>query len=626
MSNVECNVVRDVSPAVKEDSDYHPALLILPKVFYKKQKIFTRGTGNLLYNFRRANFHGLYDAILHTDWSLLSHFFDVDAAVQVFYDKLYEILDMYVPKSKVMKRQFPFWYTSNIIKNIKLKEKCLSRYKVSRDSVVLDEYKRLRSIIKSETKNALLEYVQKIQHSINDDTHLFWSYIHNIKKSSRIPGKMWLDDRLLASPLEIVNGFATYFESMFCAPSESTTVPEPDAHHFPTIDIDYISKEEILLSSKRLKNKKAVGTDKLPTFIVKDCIGALTLPLSIIFNLSIKSSTFPSKWKEAKVVPILKSGNSSVVSNYRPISVLSPFAKLFESIIYARIYSSVKHVITPTQYGFMKNRSTVSNLMVLTQYVSQIIDERGQVDVIYTDFTKAFDKVDHKLLVSKMDKFGFSGNLINLFKSYLQHRIQYVSYNNVTSDNYISISGVPQGSNLGPLLFLLFIDDLSNSIVSNKLFFADDLKIYKKIDSAEDHCRLQDDLNTLFEWCIANKLQLNVSKCKTLTFTRKLLPSQFTYKINGLPLEQPCFVNDLGVVFDGKLTFKEHINKKVCDAGKALGFVVRHCKYFFSPLCLKTLYCALVRSKLEYCSPVWNPCYNCHIIYYILSKKYRDDS
>nr|CAH7742969.1 unnamed protein product [Callosobruchus chinensis] len=166
MSNVECNVVRDVSPAVKED-DYHPALLILPKVFYKKQKIFTRGAGNLLYNFRRANFHGLYDAILHTDWSFLSHFFDVDAAVQVFYDKLYEILDMYVPKSKVMKRQFPFWYTSNIIKNIKLKEKCLSRYKVSR--------------------------------------------------------KMWLDDRLLASPLEIVNGFATYFESMFCAPSESTT-------------------------------------------------------------------------------------------------------------------------------------------------------------------------------------------------------------------------------------------------------------------------------------------------------------------------------------------------------------------------------------------------------------------
>nr|CAH7757459.1 unnamed protein product [Callosobruchus chinensis] len=121
MSNVECNVVRDVSPAVKED-DYHPALLILPKVFYKKQKIFTRGAGNLLYNFRRANFHGLYDAILHTDWSFLSHFFDVDAAVQVFYDKLYEILDMYVPKSKVMKRQFPFWYTSNIIKNIKLKE------------------------------------------------------------------------------------------------------------------------------------------------------------------------------------------------------------------------------------------------------------------------------------------------------------------------------------------------------------------------------------------------------------------------------------------------------------------------------------------------------------------------
>nr|CAH7750905.1 unnamed protein product [Callosobruchus chinensis] len=160
MSNVECNVVRDVSPAVKED-DYHPALLILPKVFYKKQKIFTRGAGNLLYNFRRANFHGLYDAILHTDWSFLSHFFDVDAAVQVFYDKLYEILDMYVPKSKVMKRQFPFWYTSNIIKNIKLKEKCLSRYKVSRDSVVLDEYKRLRSIIKSETKNAHLEYVQK---------------------------------------------------------------------------------------------------------------------------------------------------------------------------------------------------------------------------------------------------------------------------------------------------------------------------------------------------------------------------------------------------------------------------------------------------------------------------------
>lgn len=186
----------------------------------------------------------------------------------------------------------------------------------------------------------------------------------------------------------------------------------------------------------------------------------------------------PKQWKKAYVCPIFKSGDITNVTNYRPISLLSNFAKVFETLLYKQLFSSLKCYISPQQHGFVEKRSTITNLACFSQYVSDSIDSRGQVDTIYTDFCKAFDQIDHFVLLDKLCRFGFSESLCKLFRSYLTDREQVVRYQNFFSKTIIPTSGVPQGSNLGPLLFLLFINDIVENITCEKLLFADDLKLF----------------------------------------------------------------------------------------------------------------------------------------------------
>lgn len=252
----------------------------------------------------------------------------------------------------------------------------------------------------------------------------------------------------------------------------------------------------------------------------------------------MKTSVFPNKWKVAKAFPIFKAGDISCVSNYRQISLLCNFAKVLEIILYNRIYLATKNILAPCQHGFMSKKSTTTNLVSFTQTVSGIMDERGQVDSLYTDFTKAFDRIDHQLLLQKLSKFGFNLNLLDFFKSYLTDREQFVFYNGYKSSTYLATSGVPQGSNLGPLLFLLFIDDLCIELQCEGLIFADDLKIYKSIITENDCINLQNNLDIVSHWCVLNKVGINAAKCKVVTFTKKKNHIIYIYKINNTTLER----------------------------------------------------------------------------------------
>lgn len=352
------------------------------------------------------------------------------------------------------------------------------------------------------------------------------------------------------------------------------------------------------------------GHDQIPSFLVKDCRYAFITPLLFIFNLILKTSVFPDVWKIARVCPVLKSGDPSQMTNYRPISILCNFAKLLEISLYGYIYPAVKNLISPHQHGFMESRSTITNLAVFSQYVASALDNHGQIDVIYTDFAKAFDRIDHGIILIKLNDFGFDESLIALIKSYLANRIQYVSYNGFDSKQFIATSGVPQGSNLGPLLFLLFINDLVQIIDCEKVLFADDLKIYHAIENVEDCIFIQNQLQKIEVWCEENNLQLNIQKCKSLTFTLKKQYTEFTYQLKSTDLSRCESIKDLGIVFDSKMSFNEHIKQSTTSALKMLGFIIRNCRNFHDPTALKTLYFSYVRSKLEYGSLIWYPFYN----------------
>jgi hypothetical protein len=282
-----------------------------------------------------------------------------------------------------------------------------------------------------------------------------------------------------------------------------------------------------------------------------------------------------------------------------------------EKILVSRITPHFKHIIVPEQHGFMRGRSTSTNLLVLQDFIVGGLESNYQTDVIYTDFSKAFDRVNHKLLISKLNSLGIHGKLLSWFESYLNSRSLIVRVNHDFSEPFPCLSGVPQGSHLGPLLFCLFINDVYNIFNDvDFLLFADDLKIYKHIASLQDSLVLQKNIDLLVQWADANDLSFNVQKCSVMTFHHSCTPYFHEYTINSTVLGRPTAVCDLGVWFDSQLSFKVHLDRTVCDALKNLGFIKRVCQKFNNVHALRAIYIALVRSKLEYSVVNWSPYYN----------------
>jgi len=314
----------------------------------------------------------------------------------------------------------------------------------------------------------------------------------------------------------------------------------------------------------------------------------------MIFNRSLANGVFPDKWKISYVSPVYKSGDINYVTNYRPISIiLSIIPKIFEGIVYKKISPLFKIFIINELHGFMSGRSTTTNLLVLQHFILNAFKSNCQVDVIYTYYTKAFDKIDHSIPIKKL----FQAGLRDPFYSWLKNYNSYIY--NVTS-------GVPQGSHLAPLLFIIYINDISN-INSNILQFADDAKLFRILKTPLDTKLLQYDLDYISNWCGKNKLYLNVSKCKIITFTRKCVSLINKYFLNGIELERVNQVKDLGVYLDSSLSFNDHHVHIQNRASSMLGFIMRSCNNFDNPLALKSFNYALVRSIFDYNSIIWSP-------------------
>lgn len=425
-----------------------------------------------------------------------------------------------------------------------------------------------------------------------------------------MPLNMSLGGRSSSNLQRVVDLFADSFSESFAAPTTSV-----DPHLFKSslhdhLNIKRIDSDEILKAIMRLKNGFTSGPDEIPAFFIRDCRYSLVEPLGVIFNLILKTSTFPTAWKVSRLCPVFKKGNKSDITNYRPIALLCNFSKVLESILHGVMYRHVSHSIIVSQHGFVKKRSTTTNLVSFTQYLSVEIDGGRQVDALYTDFSKAFDRLDHDILLQKLSTFGFSDPLLCLFRSYLSLRYQYVYHKGFKSRRFLQASGVPQGSILGPLLFVLFINDIVNDLSAEHLLYADDLKLYSSVSSLDDCERLQADLNKIAAWCVKNNLPLNVRKCSAMSYSRKKSVVTFDYALGGELLCRPQTIVDLGVVFDAGLSFKDHINSITKSAYKKLGFVLRNARAFTSIETLKTLYVSFVRSGLEYASTVWSPIYS----------------
>lgn len=271
---------------------------------------------------------------------------------------------------------------------------------------------------------------------------------------------------------------------------------------------------------------------------------------------------------------------------------------------------NIEKTIVNAQHGFVKDKSTTTNLLLFSNFLFESMDARVQVDVVYTDFQKAFDKVDHILLLRKLAFNGIKGNLLRWFMSYLDCRSQRVIINGHESEAATVTSGVIQGSILGPLLFIIFVNDITNCFQNSQfLMFADDLKIFKTVKSINDCKLIQEDLDRLENYCNENKIFLAYEKCMQISVTRNKHKIINTYNIGGKFLKRVGIVRDLGVYIDEKLILDKHIENIIKKAYKMAGFVLRISKPFKKLSSYLLLYKTLVRSQLEYASVVWNPYY-----------------
>ena len=606
-SNLPLLLQKSSQPLVKVDRPHPPIIMEILDLAVKPLCEISPSRPN----FKKGDYESLNAHFDNMEWGNLTTVETVDDACEHFYQVINDAIEKHVPLTRVAnpKRVYPIWYSKALINIIKEKTKCHLRWKKYNNRLDYDEFALLRARQKRVQNACFKSYVANMETSISHAPKKFWSYVKSLRGGSTLPRSVTLGNVPHTDSKSICKAFSNFFSSVFGAPNTLSS------YNTSYESIDFISKlsvpkEVIVKLLKGLDVTKGSGSDGIPPFFWKGCADTLAYPIALIFNRSLREGTFPAVWKEALIIPIHKKGSKTKVENYRGISILNTLGKAFEKIVYGAIYPVLVKGMSENQHGFLQKRSTITNLSSFTDYVLKSMDGGGQVDVIYTDYEKAFDRVDHCILINKLQVLGIHGDLLRWIQSYLANRSQAVVVGGHRSD-YIKVpSGVPQGSHLGPLLFNAYLFDISQCFKHARyLMYADDKKIFLKINNIGDCDALQHDLNNLTIYYRNNNINLNISKCQSISFTRKRKPITYTYSFYDVPIPKIDVIRDLGVILDSKFTMSNHIDGIVSKAFKNLGFVLRTCKPFNNISSLMSVYFAYVRSILEYASPIWSPQY-----------------
>ena len=533
-------------------------------------------------------------------------------AWQNFKKILFSKVDNHIPKFLVKNEHQPPWFDSECFKKCKEKDKLHKLFKLKNTLQAELKFKASRrefkTLIRSKMR-ANLDYCDR-----NILTKKFWSHVKSSKNSSRIPEVISYEGITANEPLAKANMFNQYFYKQFSGPSCYDT--NIDFTNDSTFDID-LSDSRIKPLLDNLDINKAQGPDAVSGAVLKNCSKTLAYPLSILFNLSYNTGYIPQEWKLANVVPVHKKDDKNKVTNYRPISLTSLVMKVFERILYDELLTRTIDKIDTRQHGFLRNRSCNSNLLLFTESIVRSLHEKIGTDVIYFDFAKAFDTVSHDLILNKLKtQYNIDGTLLKFFTEYLCSRKQRVILDNVISECVDVLSGVPQGSILGPLLFVLFINDIYTNIDkdTNIALFADDTKIWRDINSEADCEILQNDINTLSTWSRNNKMSFHPDKCKALSIHDsrpdfvKVLPFPYCYyNINGNIIEFCENERDLGVLVSSNFRWDDQHDKILKKAHQMLGFIKRTCHFILDAIKRRSLYLSLVRSNFEHGSIIWRP-------------------
>jgi len=490
------------------------------------------------FNYNDADYAAIREALRATDWSSV---FQGDANEKwlSFITVLKKLESQYVPLKKLnQKRKKAPWMTHKAIKSVKLKQKLYRKHKNVRHPA----YVKAARAAAMETRRAKRGFERKLAANIDTDRKSFYAYARSCSKARVAVGPLVDDQGTVRSlPQEQVQEFNSYFTTVFNTESLGN-IPEAD-RIFQGSDAEklcdiVIDSELVRKKFDRLRPDKASRPDDVSPRILIELKDEICYPVAEIMKTSFESGIVPVDWKLANVTPIYKKGGKSCVENYRPVSLTSQVCKLFELIVRDALtdHLDMHSLIRPTQHGFRTGKSCLSNLLEFLDHVTNSLESHDSVDVIYLDFAKAFDKVPHLRLLEKIDKHGIHGKVRRWLQEWLSGRRQRVCLNGHASSWAAVTSGVPQGSVLGPILFLIYINDLDSHIVSSILKFADDTKLFSTVNNDNDRAVLQSDLHKLLEWSDKWQMPFSISKCKVMHLGRN--NTRFRYVMDSHLLEE----------------------------------------------------------------------------------------
>ena len=540
-------------------------------------------------------------------------------------------VDKHLPRKKLTKREIKMkskpWINSVILRKIKHRNDLFCRKKADPDNNYLKSaYNRFRNSVNRDIKTSKQKYYNSYFENCQNNIKKTWKGINelisSIAKSPVKVNQIKSNDTLIDDPTMIANSFNNFFVNV--GPNLDKEIPKtpisPLSYLKSRVVEDFVfsltCNAEVMMLILKLDDSKS-GPDTVPTNVFKIAAPIIVPHLVSIFNLSLQSGIFPDPLKLAKVIPIFKAGSKLLVTNYRPISLLPILSKIFEKIVHKQLFEflELKAVIYESQFGFQKNKSTLHSLVEIIETIRDCIDKTNYGCGVFIDLKKAFDTVNHNILIQKLEHYGVRGSSLNWFSSYLTGRIQFTYCNSVESDKKIVTCGVPQGSVLGPLLFLLYINDLPN--ISKKLkfyLFADDTNIFyqsKDLDSLQS--TVNKELKKLSLWLNANRLALNISKTNFVIFAAKNKPlKNVTLLLNNKAFAQKDHVKYLGILIDSQLTFQAHTNSVSKKIARVTGMMYRIRK-FVNDKTLRTIYNSLIYPFILYGVPIWGNADELHI-------------
>ena len=529
-------------------------------------------------------------------------------------------IDHHAPLKKVSRKQLKLklkpWITTGLLTSIKHKQKLYKSHFLHGDTEQIKIYKKYANKLNKVKFLSKQLYFENQLNSFQGNAYCTWKVIKSLLSSPQknsIPEIIKQDGDVITDPKVITQKFCEYFSSIGSnLASKISSHSNFDYKHYlrnrvsSSLFFQPTSPAEVMQQMYSLNIKKSCGYDGISAYFLQSAASVLATPLSLLYNYSFEFGLFPDCLKIAKVLPIFKGGDNAEIGNYRPISILPLLSKLLEKLICSRTSNFLdKHsVIIPTQYGFRHSHCTSHAMLDILTSTYDNINNNEHTALLFLDLKKAFDTVDHRILLEKLKHYGIRGIAHDMYASFLTNRQQYVSLNNIQSNKMFVNCGVPQGSVLGPLLFSIYINDISNCTTYNPRLFADDTCLILKHENINKLISFTNkEIDVVNNWLLANKLTLNNSKSGMLLLKHK---TNNSILLSNVHTKLPVFDNTkyLGVTFDSSLSFDCHITKLIKKLSRSVG-ILSKVKPFLNRNALLHLYYAIFHSHLTYGLITW---------------------